>query len=89
MTTKQVIPKKDEAGFEHLNPAGDDTPSHDRLTSCWGIWHAPEQVAAFVETSNGAPGSHPQKKGIFLKEEAIACLKKESIINRNKIRSPF
>lgn len=83
MTTKQVIQKKDEAGFEHLNPAGDDTPSHDRLTSCWGIWHAPEQVAAFVETSNGAPGSHPQKKGIFF-ERGGNCLSEKGKYNKQK-----
>lgn len=37
MTTKQVSLKKLQDGFEHLNPAGDDTPSHDRLTTCWGF----------------------------------------------------
>lgn len=34
---KQVILKKLPAGFEHLGPAGNDTPSRDRLTTCRGF----------------------------------------------------
>lgn len=37
MTTKQVTLKKLQAGSEPLHPAGDDTPSHYRLTTCWGF----------------------------------------------------
>lgn len=77
MTTKKVILKKLQAGFEQCNPAGDDTPSHDRLTTCWGFG-MPQSSWLVSWRQAMVPLGHIHRRKAFLKQEAIALLKKKS-----------